>query len=43
VLNAASELLNRVFGEGHTRVAIGVPVLPMNSPLEMDFILSLKK
>lgn len=43
VLDAASELLNHVFGEGHTRIAIGVSVLPKNAPVEIDFILSLKK
>jgi len=43
ILNAASELLNQIFGKAHTRSAIGVSVLPMNSPLEMDFILVLKR
>lgn len=40
VLNAASELLFDIFGEHgrHTRTAIGVSVLPLNSPLEIDFI-----
>lgn len=40
VLNPASELLKEIFGdEGiHTRTAIGVYVLPLNSPLEVDFI-----
>ncbi|HXX53189.1 MAG TPA: RidA family protein [Thermodesulfovibrionales bacterium] len=40
VLNAASELLLAVFGDRgkHTRVAVGVPVLPLNSPLEIEFI-----
>lgn len=44
VLNAASELIQKVFGEKgrHTRVAIGAYTLPMNSPVEMDFIFSLK-
>lgn len=44
VLNAASELLLKVFSDSgrHTRIAVGVYTLPMNSPLEMDFIFSLR-
>ena len=42
VLNAGSEVLNQLFEGGHTRTAIGVSCLPMNSPVEMDFILALK-
>ena len=40
VLNAASELLLSIFGDRgrHARVAVGVPVLPLNSPLEVEFI-----
>lgn len=40
VLNAASNLLYEIFGEKgkHARVAIGVSVLPLNSPLEIEFI-----
>lgn len=40
VLNSASDLLVEIFGESgkHTRTAIGVYVLPLNSPLEIDFI-----
>lgn len=40
VLNGASELLFEVLGERgrHTRVAVGVGVLPMNSPVEIEFI-----
>ncbi len=40
VLNAASDLIFEVFGEAgrHARVAVGVHVLPLNSPVEMDFI-----
>jgi enamine deaminase RidA (YjgF/YER057c/UK114 family) len=40
VLNAASELLFEIFGEQgrHARSAIGVSVLPLNSPVEVDFI-----
>ncbi len=44
VLNAASELIVKVFGDRgrHTRIAIGAHTLPMNSPVEMDFIFSLR-
>jgi enamine deaminase RidA (YjgF/YER057c/UK114 family) len=40
VLNAASDLLFEVFGDAgrHARVAVGVNVLPLNSPVEIDFI-----
>jgi enamine deaminase RidA (YjgF/YER057c/UK114 family) len=40
VLNAASDLLFEIFGESgrHARVAVGVNVLPLNSPAEIDFI-----
>lgn len=40
VLNAASDLLFEIFGElgRHARVAVGVSVLPLNSPIEIDFI-----
>ena len=40
VLNAASDLLFDIFGEDgrHARAAVGVSVLPLNAPLEIDFI-----
>ncbi|MBF0536858.1 MAG: RidA family protein [Nitrospirae bacterium] len=40
VLNAASDLLYELMGEHgrHTRVAVGVQALPLNSPIEIDFI-----
>jgi enamine deaminase RidA (YjgF/YER057c/UK114 family) len=40
VLNAASDLLFEIFGEAgkHARAAVGVNVLPLNSPLEIEFI-----
>lgn len=40
VLNAASDLLFDIFGEAgrHARAAVGVNVLPLNSPLEIEFI-----
>ncbi|NWF74965.1 MAG: RidA family protein [Nitrospirae bacterium] len=40
VLNAASDLIAEIFGEAgrHSRAAIGVPVLPLNSTVEIEFI-----
>jgi enamine deaminase RidA (YjgF/YER057c/UK114 family) len=40
VLNAASDLMFEIFGEAgrHARAAVGVNVLPLNSPVEIDFI-----
>lgn len=40
VLNPASDLIFEIFGEIgiHARSAIGVNILPMNSPLELEFI-----
>ena len=40
VLNAASALMFEIFGEKgrHARAAVGVNVLPLNSPLEIEFI-----
>ncbi len=44
VANAASELLHEVFGPAgqHTRMAVGVAELPLNSPVEIALIASLK-
>lgn len=40
VLNGASDLMAEVFGEKgrHARAAVGVPVLPLDSPVEVEFI-----
>ena len=40
ILNAASDLLFEIFGEKgrHVRAAVGVNVLPLNSPIEIEFI-----
>ncbi|MEN2740375.1 RidA family protein [Microbacterium sp. X-17] len=40
VVNGASELLGQVFGdEGrHARSAVGVPVLPLDSPVEVEVV-----
>lgn len=40
VINGASELLGEVFGEAgqHARSAVGVAVLPLDSPVEVELI-----
>jgi len=40
VINGASDLLTEVFGDAgmHARAAVGVHILPMNSPVEIEFI-----
>ncbi|MEX3610432.1 RidA family protein [Rothia sp. LK2588] len=42
VINGASELLGEIFGDAgvHARSAVGVPVLPMDSPVEVELILT---
>ncbi|MEZ3162110.1 RidA family protein [Microbacterium sp. BWT-B31] len=42
VVNGASELLAEVFGEAgvHARSAVGVPVLPLDSPVEVEVVFS---
>ena len=41
VINGASELLGELFGDAgrHARSAVGVAVLPLDSPVEVEFIL----
>jgi enamine deaminase RidA (YjgF/YER057c/UK114 family) len=43
VINGASDFLIEVFGEigRHSRVAVGVNSLPLNAPVEIDFIIQL--
>jgi len=43
VLNGASEVLAEIFGDKglHARAAVGVAVLPMDSPVEVDLILEI--
>lgn len=45
VLNGTSNLIFEVFGEAglHTRTAIGVNILPLNSPVEISFIFEVKE
>jgi enamine deaminase RidA (YjgF/YER057c/UK114 family) len=40
VVNGASELLGAVFGDAgrHARSAVGVAVLPLNAPVEVELI-----
>jgi enamine deaminase RidA (YjgF/YER057c/UK114 family) len=41
VINGASELLGQIFGEAgaHARSAVGVAVLPLDSPVEVELVL----
>jgi enamine deaminase RidA (YjgF/YER057c/UK114 family) len=41
VINGASQLLGEVFGDAgkHARSAVGVAVLPLNSPVEVELVL----
>jgi enamine deaminase RidA (YjgF/YER057c/UK114 family) len=40
VVNGASELLGQIFGDAgqHARSAVGVPVLPMDAPVEVELV-----
>jgi enamine deaminase RidA (YjgF/YER057c/UK114 family) len=44
VINGASEVLGDIFGDAgvHARSAVGVPVLPLDSPVEVEIIVSFK-
>jgi len=44
VINGASELLGQVFGEAgvHARSAVGVAVLPLDSPVEVELVVELR-
>jgi enamine deaminase RidA (YjgF/YER057c/UK114 family) len=44
VVNGASELLGRVFGEAgvHARSAVGVAVLPLDAPVEVEMIVEVR-
>lgn len=43
VANGASELLGSAFGEAgrHARSAVGVPVLPLDAPVEVEIVVEL--
>jgi len=45
VLNGASDLMAEAFGEAgrHARAAVGVAILPMDAPVEVDFIFEVKE
>ncbi len=45
VVNGASDFLFEVFGESgrHARTAVGVNILPLNSPVEISFIFEVKE
>lgn len=42
VINGASEVLGEIFGEDgrHARSAVGVPVLPLDAPVEVEVVFS---
>jgi enamine deaminase RidA (YjgF/YER057c/UK114 family) len=44
VVNGASEVLGQIFGDDgvHARSAVGVAVLPLDSPVEVELIVSFK-
>jgi enamine deaminase RidA (YjgF/YER057c/UK114 family) len=44
VVNGASELLGRIFGEAgrHARSAIGVAELPLGAPVEVELTVELR-
>jgi enamine deaminase RidA (YjgF/YER057c/UK114 family) len=44
VINGASELLGKAFGDAgvHARSAVGVAVLPLDAPVEVEIIVSVK-
>lgn len=42
VANGASELLGAVFGGPHVRSAVGVAVLPLNSPVEVELVVEIR-
>jgi len=45
VVNGASDILGEIFGDSgtHTRSAVGVAVLPMNVPVEIEIVCELAK
>lgn len=44
VVNGASELLGQIFGEAgvHARSAVGVAVLPLDAPVEIELVVELR-
>jgi enamine deaminase RidA (YjgF/YER057c/UK114 family) len=45
VMNAATDLLRSIFGEKgvHARTAVGVAVMPLNTPIEIEMIIALEE
>ena len=45
VINGASDFIGELFGEAgtHARSAVGVAVLPKNSPVEVEVIIEISK
>lgn len=45
VINGASDLLNKIFGEKgyHARVSVGVAELPLGAPVELELLIGIKK
>jgi enamine deaminase RidA (YjgF/YER057c/UK114 family) len=42
VVNGASELLGEVFGSPHARSAVGVAVLPLDAPVEIELVVEVR-
>lgn len=44
VVNGASDMLVEIFGDDgkHTRIVVGCPALPLNVPVEIDYVFSLR-
>ena len=44
VVNGASELIGEIFGESgaHVRSAVGVAVLPLNAPVEVELVVEVR-
>ena len=44
VINGASELVGEIFGESgaHVRSAVGVAVLPLNAPVEVELVVEVR-
>lgn len=41
VINGASDILGEIFGEPHARSAVGVAVLPLDAPVEVEIVIEL--
>jgi enamine deaminase RidA (YjgF/YER057c/UK114 family) len=42
VVNGASDVLGQVFGSAHARSAVGVAVLPLDSPVEVEIVVRVR-